>query len=151
MWYWLVRNQNKHEQNFQNVCWSYWEKRPGSWGTNTLYIPLRDQLKNAETAFIETQIRQKKSNSNFRVQQIKPGNHVFVFRHETENSKALMLTAASCSCFCHTPSDRCLLNLSGALSPRDFSESVCAAVYCSILASMSNAYEKRLKGTLKQV
>lgn len=70
---------------------------------------------------------------------------MFVLCHATENSKALMLIAVSCSCFCHTPSDRCPLNLSGALSLWDFSESVCALVYWYILANMSNAYEKRLK------
>lgn len=83
MWYWLVKNQYKHEQNFQNVCWSYWEKRPGSCGKSTPYIPLRDQLKSAETAFIETQIRQKKSNSNFRGKQIKTVCSCFVMRLRT--------------------------------------------------------------------
>lgn len=76
---------------------------------------------------------------------------MFTLCHETENSKALMLIAGSCSCFCGTSSDRCPPNLSGALSLWDFSESVCAVDYWSILANMSNGYEKRLKGALKQI
>lgn len=82
-----------------------------------------------------------KENWNFRGKKVKAGNGVFVFCHETEDSEGL--DADCCSCFCHTPRDRCpitSLELSHhGISVREF-------VQLSILANMSNAYEKRLKG-----